>query len=100
MMEYAQYQQQAPPGQHHGQMQSAYPSSGQHPGPGAAITSPTNQPLHQQHSMSQSSPILPSQQNQGSQAQGHPVQHNMGYQPQYSVPPQGMHYGMPGISTQ
>jgi nuclear transcription factor Y alpha len=98
MMEYAQYQQQAPPGQHQAHMQGAYPNSGQHPGP-ATITSPTNQPLHQQHSMNQSSPILPSQQ-QNAQAQGHPVHQQMGYQPQYGVPPQGMHYGMPGISTQ
>jgi nuclear transcription factor Y, alpha len=101
MMDFAPYQQQAPPGQHQGHMQSAYPNSGQHPGPGATITSPTNQPLHQQHGMSQSSPILPSQQQQGAQAQGHPgVHQQMGYQPPYGVTPQGMHYGMPGISTQ
>lgn len=98
-MDYAQYQPPPPPG-HQGHMQSGYPNSGQHPGPGATITSPTNQPLHQQHSMSQSSPILPSQQQQGAQAQGHPVQQHMGYQPPYGVQPQGMHYGMPGISTQ
>ncbi len=100
MMEYAQYQQQAPPGQHQGHMQNAYPNSGQHPGPGATITSPTNQHLPQQHGMNQSSPILPSQQQQGVQAQGHPGHPQMGYQPPYGVAPQGMHYGMPGISTQ
>ncbi|KAI9740825.1 MAG: Transcriptional activator [Claussenomyces sp. TS43310] len=49
---------------------------------------------------SQASPILPSQQQQqAAQNQGHAVQH-MGYQPSYGVAPQGMHYGMPGISTQ
>jgi nuclear transcription factor Y, alpha len=82
-------------------MQSAYPNSGQHPGAGATITSPTNQPLHQQHSMSQSSPILPSQQGQSAQAQGHHVpQQQINYQQPYGVAPQGMHYGMPGISPQ
>ncbi len=97
-MEYAQYQQQGPQGQHpHGQshMQNTYPNSGQHPGAGASITSPSNQPIHQQHAIhSQTSPILPSQQQQAAQHQ------QLGYQPAYGVAPQGMHYGMPSISTQ
>ncbi|KFZ15608.1 hypothetical protein V502_05512 [Pseudogymnoascus sp. VKM F-4520 (FW-2644)] len=104
MMEYAQYQQQ-PQGHHpqsQGHLQNPYPNSGQLPGPGAPLTSPTNQPLHQQqHALhGQTSPILPSQQ-QGAQGQGHPVHQQMYNQPPYGVQPQGMHYGMPGgISTQ
>ena len=102
MMEYAQYQQQ-PQGHHpqnQGHLQNPYPNSGQLPGPGAPLTSPTNQPLHQQHALhGQTSPILPSQQ-QGAQGQGHQVHQQMYNQPAYGVQPQGMHYGMPGISTQ
>ena len=104
MMEYAQYQQQ-PQGHHpqsQGHLQNPYPNSGQIPGPGAPLTSPTNQPLHQQqHALhGQTSPILPSQQ-QGAQGQGHPVHQQMYNQPPYGVQPQGMHYGMPGgISSQ
>lgn len=104
MMEYASYQQQPPQGQHgQGHMQSAYPNSGQHPGAGATITSPTSQPLHQQQQHvvhNQSSPILPTQQTQSAHNQSHPMQQHMPYQPAYGVPQQGMHYGMPGITPQ
>lgn len=51
--------------------------------------------MHQHPMQNQASPILPSQQQGGTQ----PHQ-NMGYQPAYGVPPQGMHYGMPTISSQ
>ena len=98
-MEYAQYQQQAPQGKHpQAQMQNAYPNSGQHPGAGTPITSPANQPIHQHTIHNQSPPILPLPQQQAAQGQAHTVP--MSYQPAYGVPPQGMHYGMPGISTQ
>ncbi|KXX74875.1 Transcriptional activator HAP2 [Madurella mycetomatis] len=82
MMEYAQYQQ---PQNAHSQphIQTGYPSSAG----GNSITSPS-------HNLSQASPILPSQQHQPSPTQPH----NM-YQTQYAVPPQGMHYGMPGIQA-
>jgi len=97
MMEYAQYQQ---PAQAHnqGHIQGGYANPGQHPGAGAAITSPSQQPLHSQHT--QASPILSSQPQQAGQNHGHSIQQQMNYQPAYGVPPQGMHYGMPGISTQ
>jgi nuclear transcription factor Y, alpha len=97
MMEYAQYQQ-PPQGQHgHG----GYPNSGQHPGAGAPITSPSQQPLHQQHPVhSQASPILSSQPQQAGQSQGHAIHQQMNYPPAYGVPQPGMHYGMQGISPQ
>ncbi|OBT50041.1 hypothetical protein VE04_10066 [Pseudogymnoascus sp. 24MN13] len=103
-MEYAQYQQQ-PQGDHPqgpGHLQNPYPNSGQLPGPGAPLTSPTNQPPHQEQPAlhGQTSPILPSQQ-QGAQGQGHPVHQQMYNQPPYYVQPQGEHDRMPGgISTQ
>ncbi|UQC80346.1 CCAAT-binding transcription factor subunit B [Colletotrichum lupini] len=74
MMEYAQYPQQ-PQNAHSGYTNSTA---------GNNITSP--------HGV-QTSPIL-SQQQSPSQQQGH----NM-YQPQYNVPQQGMHYGMPQIQA-
>jgi nuclear transcription factor Y alpha len=97
MMEYAQYQQ-PPQGQHgHG----GYPNTGQHPGAGAPITSPSQQPLHQQHPVhNQASPILSSQPQQAGQSQGHAIHQQMSYPPAYGVPQPGMHYGMQGISPQ
>ncbi|KAL2119031.1 hypothetical protein VTJ04DRAFT_5991 [Mycothermus thermophilus] len=82
MMEYAQYQQ---PQSAHSQahIQTGYPNPA-----GSSITSPSTQHL------SQTSPILPSQQHQTSPSQPH----NM-YQAQYAVPQSGMHYGMPGIQA-
>ncbi|KAK4117161.1 hypothetical protein N656DRAFT_785989 [Canariomyces notabilis] len=81
MMEYAQYQQ---PQNAQPHIQTAYPSSAG----GNSITSPSP------HNLSQTSPILPSQQHQPSPTQPH----NM-YQTQYAVPQQSMHYGMPGIQA-
>lgn len=82
-MEYAQYQQ---PQSAHSQphIQTGYPSSAG----GNSIPSPSAQHL------SQTSPILPSQQHQPSPTQTH----NM-YQTQYAVPQQGMHYAMPQIQA-
>lgn len=82
-MEYAQYQQQPQSAHSQAHIQTGYPSSAG----GNSITSPSAQHL------SQTSPILP-QQHQPSPTQTH----NM-YQPQYAVPQQGMHYGMPGIQA-
>ena len=96
-MEYAQYQQPAQ-AQHGGHIQGGYPNSGQHPGAGATITSPSQQPLHSQHT--QPSPILSSQPQQAGQNHGHAMQQQMNYQPAYGVAQPGMHYNMPGISTQ
>lgn len=95
MMEYAQYSQ---PAQAHsqGHIQGGYANSGQHPGAGAVITSPSQPSIHSQHT--QSSPILSSQPQQAGQNHGHAIQQQMNYQPGY--PQQGMHYGMPGISPQ
>ena len=95
MMEYAQYQPPAQAQHGHGQghIQGGYPNSGQHPGAGAPITSPS-QPMHSQHPVhNQASPILSSQPQQSGQ------QH-MGYQSTYPVPQAGMHYGMTNISPQ
>ncbi|TDZ31715.1 Transcriptional activator HAP2 [Colletotrichum spinosum] len=75
MMEYAQYPQQAQ-NSHSGYSNNAA---------GNNITSP--------HGV-QTSPILSTQQQSPTQPQGH----NM-YQPQYNVPQQGIHYGMPGIQA-
>ncbi|KAF9879177.1 transcriptional activator hap2 [Colletotrichum karsti] len=75
MMEYAQYPQQAQ-NAHSGYTNNSTSSN---------ITSP--------HGV-QTSPILSTQQQSPTQAQGH----NM-YQPQYNVPQQGMHYGMPQIQA-
>ncbi|KAF6795028.1 transcriptional activator hap2 [Colletotrichum sojae] len=75
MMEYAQYPQQ-PQNAHSGYTNSSGSNN---------ITSP--------HGV-QTSPILSTQQQSPTQAQGH----NM-YQPQYNVPQQGMHYGMPQIQA-
>jgi nuclear transcription factor Y alpha len=101
-MEYAQYQQPAA-GQHsHNQahIQGGYPNSGQHPGAGAPITSPSQQPLHSQHTVySQASPILSSQP-QASQNHGHAIQQQTNYQPAYGVAQPGIHYGMTGITPQ
>jgi hypothetical protein len=85
-------------GQHgHG----GYPNSGQHPGAGAPITSPSQQPLHQQHPLhNQASPILSSQPQQAGQNQGHAIHQQMSYPSSYGVPQPGMHYGMQGISAQ
>ncbi|KAG0648168.1 Transcriptional activator HAP2 [Hyphodiscus hymeniophilus] len=85
-MEYAQYQQQPPSGNH-----SGYPNPGQHP---AGITSPSQQPLHSIHP--QASPVLTSQPQSG-QNHGHGVQ-QMNYPQAYPQP--GMHYGMAGITPQ
>ncbi|KAK4150209.1 transcriptional activator HAP2 [Chaetomidium leptoderma] len=82
MMEYAQYQQQPQSAHSQPHIQTGYPTSA------GGITSPSTQHL------SQTSPILASQQHQPSPTQPH----NM-YQTQYQVPPQGMHYGMPGIQA-
>ena len=76
-----------------------YPTQQQHSnfantGAANSITSPTHHSINQ-HAV-QTSPVLPSQ-----QQQGQPTGHNM-YQPQYGVPQQGMgqvHYGMPGIQA-
>ncbi|CAM1506645.1 Fc.00g062860.m01.CDS01 [Cosmosporella sp. VM-42] len=87
-MEYAQY-----PPQQQQQQQTAH-SSYANSGAGNSITSPTNHSINQ-HAV-QTSPILPSQQQQGQ----NPA-HNM-YQAPYGVPQQGMqqvHYGMPGIQA-
>lgn len=101
MMEYAQYQQPAQ-GQHGhnpGHIQGGYPNSGQHPGAGPPLTSPSQQPLHSQHAVhSQTSPILTSQPQQAGQSHGHAMQQQMNYQPAYAQP--GMHYGMTGITPQ
>jgi nuclear transcription factor Y alpha len=101
MMEYAQYQQPAQ-GQHghnQGHIQGGYPNSGQHPGAGAPITSPSQQPLHAQHAVhTQASPILSSQPQQSGQNHGHAIQQNMYSQSTYAQP--GMHYGMSGITPQ
>lgn len=83
-MEYAQYQQQPQTAHSQPHIQTGYPSSTG----GNNITSPSTQHL------SQTSPILPSQQHQPSPTQTH----NM-YQTQYAVPQQNMHYGMPGIQA-
>ncbi|AEO65481.1 uncharacterized protein THITE_2112524 [Thermothielavioides terrestris NRRL 8126] len=83
-MEYAQYQQQPQSAHSQPHIQTGYPSTAA----GNSITSPSTQHL------SQTSPILPSQQHQPSPTQTH----NM-YQAQYTVPQQGMHYGMPGIQA-
>ncbi|KAF4637508.1 hypothetical protein G7Y89_g553 [Cudoniella acicularis] len=101
MMEYAQYQQPAQAHGHgQGHIQAGYPNSGQHPGAGATITSPSQQPLHSQHAVhNQTSPILSSQPQQSGQNQGHTIHQQMNYQPAYGVQP-GMHYGMTGISPQ
>jgi len=95
-MEYAQYPPpaQAQHGHSQGHIQGGYPNSGQHPGAGAPITSPS-QPMHSQHAVhNQASPILSSQPQQAGQQQ------HMNYQPAYPVPQAGMHYGMTGISPQ
>ncbi|KAK4247417.1 CCAAT-binding transcription factor (CBF-B/NF-YA) subunit B-domain-containing protein [Corynascus similis CBS 632.67] len=84
MMEYAQYQQQPQSAHSQPHIQTGYPTSAG----GNSITSPSTQHL------SQTSPILPSQQHQPSPTQPH----NM-YQPQYAVAQQPMHYGMPGIQA-
>ncbi|KAK4127062.1 hypothetical protein N657DRAFT_566357 [Parathielavia appendiculata] len=84
MMEYAQYQQQPQSAHSQPHIQTGYPTSAG----GNSITSPSTQHL------SQTSPILPSQQHQPSPTQPH----NM-YQAQYAVPQQGIHYGMPGIQA-
>lgn len=107
MMEYAAYQQPSPQGQHphnQGHMQN-FANSGQHPGTGAAITSPTNSHSMHQQRQTQASPILPSQaqaqqQQQAGQGANHQMQNQMGYQPTYAVPQAGMHYTMPGITPQ
>jgi nuclear transcription factor Y alpha len=101
MMEYAQYQQPAQ-GQHghnQGHIQGGYPNTGQHPVAGPPITSPSQQPLHSQHTVhSQVSPILSSQPQQAGQNHAHAIQQQMNYQPTYAQP--GMHYGMAGITPQ
>src|SRR4051812_47474912 len=104
MMEYAHYQQpaQAQHGHNQGHIQSGYPNSGQHPGAGTTITSPSQQPLHSQHTVhSQASPILSSQTQQTGQNHGQGIQQQQMYnQPAYGVAQPGMHYGMTGISPQ
>ncbi|CAG8952172.1 hypothetical protein HYFRA_00000911 [Hymenoscyphus fraxineus] len=102
MMDFAQYQQPAPAQHAHNQhIQAQYPNSGQHPGAGATITSPSQQPLHSQHAVhNQTSPILSSQPQQAGQTQGHPIhQQQMTYQPNYGVMSTA-HYGMSGITPQ
>ncbi|KAL2024188.1 hypothetical protein VTK56DRAFT_9344 [Thermocarpiscus australiensis] len=85
MMEYAQYQQQPQSAHSQPHMQTGYPNSAG----GNSITSPSTQ-----HLPPQTSPLLPSQQHQPSPTQTHSM-----YQTQYTVPQQGMHYGMPGIQA-
>lgn len=103
MMEYAHYQQPAQ-GQHghsQGHIQAGYPNSGQHPGSGASITSPSQQPIHPNHAVhNQTSPILSSQPQQAGQNAGHAINQQLQYAPTYSVPQAGMHYGMAGITPQ
>ncbi|EPE36255.1 hypothetical protein GLAREA_05593 [Glarea lozoyensis ATCC 20868] len=98
-MEYAQYQQPAQAQHGHGQhIQTGYPNSGQHPGGGPAITSPS-QPLHNHNAVhNQTSPILSSQPGQSSHP-GQPIHQMGGYQPTYGVIPQA-HYGMSNITPQ
>ncbi|KYK56843.1 hypothetical protein DCS_03849 [Drechmeria coniospora] len=92
-MEYGQYPQQPQHNTH-----TSYANAG----PGAGVTSPTNQSGHQ-HAV-QSSPLLSTQQQEAqlpSQPSNQQQAHNM-YQPQYGVPQQGMQqvpYGMPGIQA-
>src|SRR5262245_51718969 len=88
MMEYAQYPQQPQNTHSQAHIQSGYTTSGA----GNSITSPTNHNIHP-HGV-QTSPILPSQQQQSAQG----ANHNM-YQPQYGMPQQGMHYGVPQIQA-
>ncbi|QSZ34000.1 hypothetical protein DSL72_005580 [Monilinia vaccinii-corymbosi] len=99
-MEYAHYQ--PPQGQHsHTQthIQGGYPNSGQHPNPGAPITSPSQQPpVHSQHGVQQS-PILSSRSQQGGPNAGH-MQHQMGYQAAYAVPQMNLQYGGNAITPQ
>ncbi|ESZ96205.1 hypothetical protein SBOR_3412 [Sclerotinia borealis F-4128] len=107
MMEYAHYQQ-PPQGQHNhtqAHIQGGYPNSGQHPNPGAPITSPSQQqqqqqqpPVHSQHVVQQS-PILSSQPQQAGPNAGH-MQHQMGYQPSYAVPQMSLQYGGNPITPQ
>lgn len=101
MMEYAHYQQ-PPQGQHNhtqAHIQGGYPNSGQHPNPGAPITSPSQQQpsVHSQHAVQQS-PILSSQPQQGGPNAGHMQQHSMGYQPAY-VPQMNLQYTTNPISA-
>ncbi|KAH6628032.1 CCAAT-binding transcription factor (CBF-B/NF-YA) subunit B-domain-containing protein [Chaetomium tenue] len=84
MMEYAQYQQQPQSAHSQPHIQTGYPTSAG----GNSITSPSTQHL------SQTSPILPSQQHQPSPTQ----QHGM-YQPGYGVAQQNMHYGLQGMQA-
>ncbi|KAI0125725.1 CCAAT-binding transcription factor (CBF-B/NF-YA) subunit B-domain-containing protein [Xylariales sp. AK1849] len=88
MMDYAQYQQPPPSAHAQGHIQSGYANSSA----GNTITSPSSHSIHQ-HGV-QTSPILPSQHQPAASNQGH----NM-YSTQYSVPQQGMHYGVPGIQA-
>lgn len=94
MMEYAQYQPQ-PPGQHgpsQGHIQSGFPSSTQHPGSVATMTSP-QQPIHPPHQVHpQTSPILSSQQQ--SNQQSHSMHPQMNYSPSFGVPHAQITYGM------
>ncbi|ORY62318.1 CCAAT-binding transcription factor (CBF-B/NF-YA) subunit B-domain-containing protein [Pseudomassariella vexata] len=88
MMDYAQYQQPPQSAHSQGHIQSSYTN----PSAGNSITSPSSHSINQ-HGV-QTSPILPSQHQPAASAQGH----NM-YQTQYSVPQQGMHYGVPQIQA-
>ncbi|KAH8591955.1 CCAAT-binding transcription factor (CBF-B/NF-YA) subunit B-domain-containing protein [Bisporella sp. PMI_857] len=103
MMEYAQYQQpaQAQHGHNQGHIPGGYPNSGQHPGAGPTIPSPSQQPLHSQHPVhNQSSPILSTQPQQAGQNHGHPIQQQM-YNSSYGVPQaQPMHYNMQAMNPQ
>ncbi|KAI9048131.1 hypothetical protein LZ554_007926 [Drepanopeziza brunnea f. sp. 'monogermtubi'] len=101
MMEYSQYPQQAQAHNAHnsGHIQGGYSNSGQHPGAGPSITSPS-QPIHTQHSLhNQTSPILSSQAQTGNP--GHALNQQLNYQqPSYGPPPGGLHYTMSGINPQ
>ncbi|KAK6071200.1 nuclear transcription factor alpha [Seiridium cupressi] len=88
MMDYAQYQQPPQSAHSQGHIQSGYTNSNT----GNTITSPSSHSIHQ-HAV-QTSPILASSHQPSSSNQGH----NM-YSTQYSVPQQGMHYGVPGIQA-
>jgi len=102
MMEYAHYQQ--PPQGQHGHtaahIQGGYPNSGQHPGSGAPITSPSQQqPIHSQHAVhTQASPILSSQSQSGGPNAGHAMHQQMAYPQAY--PQMNMQYGTNAITPQ
>ncbi|KAH8676034.1 CCAAT-binding transcription factor (CBF-B/NF-YA) subunit B-domain-containing protein [Xylariales sp. PMI_506] len=87
-MDYAQYQQPPQSAHSQGHIQSGYTNSST----SNTITSPSSHNIHQ-HGV-QTSPIIPTQHQPAAPTQNH----NM-YSTQYSVPQQGMHYGVPQIQA-